>query len=119
MQPQRTEARAGLESVAWLLSASPDKSLRNGPRALEITQELARLNSAPDPHLLMVQGAALAECGRFDDALAIARQAQAMLSRPELARQFQTLSEQIDSYQRKLPVRDPKLTNQPASSGIN
>ncbi|MDB4913655.1 MAG: hypothetical protein JWM95_1299 [Gemmatimonadetes bacterium] len=69
-----TTARA---AAAWILATSPDDTVRDGPRALALAEALAR-NDVNDPALLDVLAAALAESGRFSDAVAIARRMSAI-----------------------------------------
>lgn len=60
-------------ALARLLAASPDKSLRDGPRALQITENLLRANRSPDFELLETQAMALASVGKFGDAARLQR----------------------------------------------
>jgi tetratricopeptide (TPR) repeat protein len=55
-------------ALARLLAASPDKSLRDGPRALQLVQKLLKGNPSPDLDLLETYGMALASVGKFKEA---------------------------------------------------
>jgi hypothetical protein len=55
-------------AVAWLLSTSPDDVVRNGARAVALMEPLARANPGAGG-VLDTYAAALAESGRFDDAV--------------------------------------------------
>jgi tetratricopeptide (TPR) repeat protein len=62
---------------AWILATSPDPALRDGSEAVRWSQfVLSRTDAAdPDPAPLIVLAAALAEDGRFEDALQVQTEA--------------------------------------------
>ncbi len=62
-------------NLAWILATCPDASLRNGPKAVELAQQAARLSAGTSPQILDTLAAAFAEAGRFPDAITTARQA--------------------------------------------
>ena len=55
-------------ALARLLAACPDASLRDGPRALRLVEQLLKSNSSPDFELLETYGMALASVGKFREA---------------------------------------------------
>jgi tetratricopeptide (TPR) repeat protein len=55
-------------ALARLLAACPDKSLRDGPRALRLVEQLLKSNSSRDFDLLETYGMALASVGKFKQA---------------------------------------------------
>ena len=55
-------------AIAWLLSTSPDDAVRNGARAVALMEPLVRANAAAGG-VLDTYAAALAEAGRFDEAV--------------------------------------------------
>jgi protein O-mannosyl-transferase len=60
-------------SLAWLLATSPDASIRDGDRAVELANEAVRLAHGKDPNYLRTLAAAFAESGRFVEAKQNAR----------------------------------------------
>ena len=64
-----------VEQVAWRLATSPDASVRNGRRAVELAQRAVQLSGGDDPRPIGTLAAALAEAGRFPEAVEIAQQA--------------------------------------------
>ena len=54
-----------LNNLAWFLSISPEKSLRNGRRAVELAQKACELTSWKELHSLGTLAAAYAETGDF------------------------------------------------------
>jgi tetratricopeptide (TPR) repeat protein len=59
---------AALTELAWMLSTSPDTSLRDPARAVQLGERAMALVSRPDMHVLDVLAAALASNGQFDRA---------------------------------------------------
>jgi tetratricopeptide (TPR) repeat protein len=78
---------AGARREAWRLATDPDPLRRSGPLALLWAQVLNQALGERDPAALDALAAALAECGRFDEAGAAARKAQGLAS-GELAEQI-------------------------------
>ncbi len=72
--PRFPEARYRL---AWILSTDPDPALRNGPEALRLLNEGVWID-ADRMFYLEARGAALAETGRFTEAVEAAREAEGL-----------------------------------------
>ncbi len=64
-----------INNLAWILATSPDPHLRNGPEAVELVERVLAGGERKDPALLDTYAAALAQAGRFDDAVAAIDQA--------------------------------------------
>ena len=64
-----------LGNLAWLYATSPDDSLRNGPRALELAQKLEKVAVNPGARVFDILAAAYAETGKFDEAVRMAERA--------------------------------------------
>jgi tetratricopeptide (TPR) repeat protein len=63
-------------SLAWLLATCPDDAIRDGSRAVTLAEQVVRESSTPDPWALDTLAAALAEAGRFEDAVATTQEAE-------------------------------------------
>ncbi len=74
------DAGHNLARVAWLLATSPEASVRNGTKAIKLTEAVEWLSGGKDPMINMTLAAAYAEAGRYDDAIAAAQQACALAS---------------------------------------
>lgn len=70
-----------LSRLGWLLATSPEDAVRNGARAVELGEKTVRLTARQDTMSLETLAAAYAEAGRFDDAVAVAREALALAGR--------------------------------------
>ena len=62
-------------NLAWLLATSPQASLRNGARAVELARQANGLTGGENPVILQALAAALAETGRFSEAVEAAQHA--------------------------------------------
>jgi Flp pilus assembly protein TadD len=64
-----------LNEVAWLFATHPDTALRDGPRAVKLSERACALTKPKQPALLATAAAAYAEVGKFSEATAAARDA--------------------------------------------
>jgi Flp pilus assembly protein TadD len=102
-----------LNNLAWILSTSPEATLRNGARAVELAKEANQLSQNNNPIFVRTLAAALGEAGQFENAISTAESAARLANaqgQPALARQ---ITEDVDLYRRQLPLRDQSLTNAP------
>ena len=67
--------------LAWTLATSDDPAYRNGAEAVEISEHAVAVTQARNASVLDTFAAALAEVGRFDDALEAADRAIALANR--------------------------------------
>ena len=93
-------------NLAWLLATSPDASLRNGPRAVDLALQANRLTGGRNPVYLGTLAAAQAETGRFPEAVATAQSALELASLQFNGTLAEVLRKQIELYQTGTPFRD-------------
>ena len=62
-------------NLAWVLATSPDASIRDGTRAIELAKQAVRLSRGKDPNYLRTLAVACAGSGRFAEARETARRA--------------------------------------------
>ncbi|MGZ4886931.1 MAG: tetratricopeptide repeat protein, partial [Candidatus Aminicenantales bacterium] len=67
-----------LGNLAWLYATSPDDSLRNGSRALELALKLEKVAVNPGARMFDILAASYAETGKFDEAVRMAERALAL-----------------------------------------
>jgi tetratricopeptide (TPR) repeat protein len=96
-------------SLAWMLAASPDDSLRNGARAFDLAQQAHRLSGGKNPLILRALAAAYAETGHFVEARETTKRALDLATRNRSAALSETLRAQIKSYEADTPYRDMSL----------
>lgn len=93
--------------LAWLLSTHPDASIRQGAEAVALAQEAAALTRGGDPHALDALGTALAEVGRFDEAIQAVEKAIQMARAAGLQAAEQRMKRHLAGYKEGRPVREP------------
>lgn len=91
--------------LAWLLSTSKDDSVRNGTEALQIAEATLKVD-ANSPTNLHAYAAALAELGRFDDAVAASQRALANAQLRNEAASAKVAQDRIAQYREKRPIRN-------------
>ena len=75
------QAVVPLNNLAWLFATSPDKSIRNGPRAVVMAERAVRVSKGQDPLFLHKLAAAYAATGDFPRAVETAQNAQLFAER--------------------------------------
>jgi protein O-mannosyl-transferase len=108
IQPDNGNA---MSNLAWVFATSPDPSLRNGAKAVELAERALRVSAGRIPILFRTLAAAYAESGRFSEAIQTAQQGIDLANsqgNPGLATELQG---NITLYQEQQPLRDPSLTN--------
>jgi protein O-mannosyl-transferase len=97
-----------LNRLGWLLATSPEDGIRNGAKAVEVSERAARLTSRQDTMSLDTLAAAYAEVGRFDEAAATAREVLALAERQGRQDELPGLSARLALYQARRPFREPR-----------
>ncbi len=88
LRPDLIEA---LRNLAWIRATHRDAQVRDGAEAVRLAEQAVRLTREQDARALDALAAAYAEAGRFTEAAASARRAQAAAAaqgQPELAEQI-------------------------------
>src|SRR6202042_452657 len=71
---QKPQTVPALQKLAWLLATDPDPQLRNGPEAVQLAAQATQLTPAVAT-VWDTQAAALAEAGRYPEAVTAATKA--------------------------------------------
>ncbi len=95
-----------LTNLAWLLATSPDASVRNGPKALDLASQADRLVGGTNTLVLRTLAAAYAEHGEFAKAIRTARSAMELARMHGEGSLTTDLDQQIRLYQLGMPYRD-------------
>jgi tetratricopeptide (TPR) repeat protein len=69
------DALAALQNLAWILATSWDEKIRNGTEAVRLAERACKLTNRQEARMLSALAAALAETGKFPEAVATAQQA--------------------------------------------
>ncbi len=72
----RPDFPEALNQLAWILSTSPDSSLRSGPEAVRLAKRACELTQHPPAAFLTTLSAAYADTGQFPDAIATAQKSR-------------------------------------------
>jgi protein O-mannosyl-transferase len=108
LQPDAAET---MNDLAWLLATCPDASVRDGNRAVELSQRACELTGDKQTMFMGTLAAAYAEAGRFDDAVATARKAIANAQQngeTDLAKRNQELLQLYLAHKAYREVETPK-----------
>ncbi len=95
-----------LNNFAWISSTHPDARLRNGPEAVRCAERAREiLRATPNAVVLDTLGAALAESGRFSEAVAACEQALALAERAGDSRGAARFREHLELFKGSRPLR--------------
>ncbi|HEU5312375.1 MAG TPA: hypothetical protein VFU08_01030 [Candidatus Udaeobacter sp.] len=109
IKPDNTNAQANL---AWVLATSPDASLRDGAKAIELARKVLEHAGHANVIVLRTLAAGYAESGRFSEAIETAQQALQLAIAQGNTALTEDLQLNIANYRRSLPLRDPGAWNQ-------
>ncbi len=93
-----------LNNFAWVLATSPDDSLRNGKRALEMGLKACELTQYKEAHILSTLAAAYAETGDFENAVSWSQKSVDLGDSSIL----EQLKQELESYRQRKPWREKK-----------
>jgi protein O-mannosyl-transferase len=102
IQPDNMNAQCNL---AWILATSADSSLRDGAKAVELAENVARRAGHPNPIVLRTLAAAYAETGRFSEAISAAQSALEVATSQGNSGLAADLRLNIESYEKNIPLR--------------
>jgi tetratricopeptide (TPR) repeat protein len=108
VQPDNGNA---LSNLAWVFATSPDDSLRNGKKAVQLAERALYISGNRIPIVFRTLAAAYAEAGQFSKAIETAQRGAELADNqgnPGLATE---LWNSVALYQAGRPLRDPSLGN--------
>jgi Tfp pilus assembly protein PilF len=100
-----------LNNLAWLLSAAPDESVRNGGQAVDLALRLNRVTQQKNPFFIRTLAAAYAEAGQFDKAVDAGETASGLAHAQGQHKLAAKIEEETSLYREHRPFRDPTLPN--------
>ena len=95
------------DRLAWVLATCPRDDVRDAAEALRLATEVCRRTNNPAPQALDTRAAALANLGRYDEAVVVAQRARQVAlagNNEQLADQIQR---RLELYQTAQPYRQP------------
>jgi Tfp pilus assembly protein PilF len=108
IQPDNGNA---LNNLAWVFATSPDDSLRDGNRAVQLAEQAMRISGGRMPMIWRTLAAAYAENGRFVEAIQTAQRGIELAHNQGNSGLAAELQNTIALYETGRPLRDPSLTN--------
>jgi protein O-mannosyl-transferase len=99
-----------MSNLAWVFATSPDDSLRDGARAVQLASEALRISGYRIPIIFRTLAAAYAETGEFSKAIQAAQQGVELANTQGNSGLATELQGNIALYQEQRPLRDPSLT---------
>jgi tetratricopeptide (TPR) repeat protein len=101
----------GQKDLAWLLATCPDASLRNGNKAVDLARQANATTGGENPLMLHTLAAALAESGRFPEAVETAQRALHLAGAQSNTRLAGALESEMKLYQAGAPFHSPEQTH--------
>lgn len=98
-------------NLAWVYATSPDASLRDGAKAVELAEHAMRLSRGKNATVFRTLAAAYAESGRFSDAIKTAERGGELALGQGNAALAQEMEANIVRYKAGVALRDLSLTN--------
>jgi len=111
VQPSLVAAQGGLANIAWVLATSPDPSVRNGTKAVELALQTDRLSGGTNPVMAATLAAAYAEAGRFPEAITTIQRAMQLANGQNNAALVAALQAQLKLYQAGSPFHQTGTSN--------
>ncbi len=110
----KVEASGIYNNLAWVLATSPNDSVRNGKRAIELATKSAELTDFKEAHILSTLAAGYAESGDFDGARKWSGKAVELASEEEdeAESQIEQLKEELESYKQDKAWREKQETEE-------
>lgn len=105
LDPNNPTVWDSLNSLAWQLATSPDTSIRNGKRSLEVAKRACELSKWGDWRFIDTLAAAYAETSDFDNAVKYQKMTTNMEQSAKIQEQF-GLVQRLQLYEQKKPYHE-------------
>jgi tetratricopeptide (TPR) repeat protein len=100
-----------MSNLAWVFATSPDDSLRDGAKAVQLAEQALRISGGRIPIIFRTLAAAYAESGQFSEARQTAQRGIELANSQGNSALAAELQGNIALYQERQPLRDSSLTN--------
>jgi len=99
-----------LNNLAWVLSTSPNDSVRDGKRAIDLAARACEVTDYKEGHILSTLGSAYAEIGDFQAAIKWVKKGLEVADGEE---EKEALQKELKRYQQKKPWRELLKNGEP------
>jgi len=100
-------------NLAWILATHPDAKFRNGKQAVELAEQICERTNHERPSYLDTLSAALAEAGRFEEAIKAATRGANLAIGADQIDLAAAMVQRQKLYESKQPYRDESLAVAP------
>ncbi len=107
-----------LNNLAWVLAASSDDGVRNGPEAVRLAERACELTHYGDPSFIDTLAAAYAEAGRFPEAVTAEEKAEQLATAAGLWAVAAKNRQLVELYRAGKSYHEPANPGQPEPSAI-
>ena len=94
-----------LKALAWIRATQPNAQLRDANEALRLAERAVQLTRGKDAQAFDVLAAALAEAGRYAEAVKTGEEARSLALATNKTKLAGEISERLDLYRLVLPYR--------------
>lgn len=101
------EDPSALNNFGWLLATCPEKSFRNGSRAISLAERANGFTGGENPEVLDTLAAAYAEAGRYPEAISTARRALDLSTGQDSV--AKSVRMRLRLYEAGLPYHEPEV----------
>ncbi|HEY2567737.1 MAG TPA: tetratricopeptide repeat protein [Candidatus Udaeobacter sp.] len=108
IQPDNGNA---MSNLAWVFATSPDDSIRDGPKAVQLASKAVRISGRRIPILFRTLAAAYAEVGDYSKAIETAQEGADLANSQGNSGLTTELQSNVALYHTERPLRDPSLTH--------
>ena len=96
-----------MNNLAWQLAANPDDRVRNPEAAIRWAEKAADATGRQNAHILDTLAVAYASAGRFEEAIAVARNAERMARSTGEEEFADAIAGRIEIFESRRPYVDP------------
>jgi Flp pilus assembly protein TadD len=102
----KPDQAVALNNLAWIRAADAQAEFRDGPEAVRLARRACELTGYKDPMPMETLAAALAEAGRFDDAIAMAENARQLALAGGQSQLAETAQSLVKLFTGRQPLRE-------------
>jgi hypothetical protein len=102
----KPDQAVALNNLAWIRAAHAQAEFRDGPEAVRLARRACELTGYKDPMPMETLAAALAEAGRFDDAIAMAENARQLALAGGQSQLAETAQSLVKLFTGRQPLRE-------------